>query len=268
MFDDLQPLENSALRAFLKLDKSVEGVAVRHPYKDDDQYLLKEWDVITRIGDQPIDNQGMTKLGNLRVNFRYRIQQVAKNGKLPLTVLRGGKVLPVQLEVAVERPLLIPDLKGGYPSYFIYGPVVFSTATNEFLSFISGNAGSMSAFGFNGNPLVTRRGDAPDPDRDELVVVAAPFFPHKLVNGYGSRYGSVVYSINGVEVRSLSHLVSLLRDLTDEFVVIRFEQRTGETVVFARQEILAATEEILTDNGVRNQGSPDMMAIWQGKASK
>jgi hypothetical protein len=164
--------------------------------------------------------------------------------------------------------LLIPDLKGGYPSYFIYGPMVFSTATNEFLSFVSNNAAGMSAIGFNGSPLVTRRGDAPDADRDELVVVAAPFFPHKLVNGYGNRFGSVVYSVNDVEVRSLSHLVALLRDLTSEFVVIRFEQRSGETVVFDRQAILAATEEILTDNGVRNQGSRDMMAVWEHKASQ
>jgi hypothetical protein len=27
----------------------------------------------------------------------------------------------------------------------------------------------------------------------------------------------------------------------------------------------AATEEILTDNGVRSQGSPDTMAIWNAK---
>jgi hypothetical protein len=27
--------------------------------------------------------------------------------------------------------------------------------------------------------------------------------------------------------------------------------------------MVAATEEILTDNGVRAQGSPDMMTVWQ-----
>jgi len=29
-----------------------------------------------------------------------------------------------------------------------------------------------------------------------------------------------------------------------------------------------ATEEILTDNGVRTQGSQDMMEVWQGKKTK
>ena len=34
MFDDLQTLENPALRSFLKLDKSVHGIVVHSPYED------------------------------------------------------------------------------------------------------------------------------------------------------------------------------------------------------------------------------------------
>jgi hypothetical protein len=29
--------------------------------------------------------------------------------------------------------------------------------------------------------------------------------------------------------------------------------------------MVAATEEILTDNGIRAQGSPDTLAVWQAK---
>jgi hypothetical protein len=29
--------------------------------------------------------------------------------------------------------------------------------------------------------------------------------------------------------------------------------------------MVAATEEILTDNGVRAQGSPDTLAVWEAK---
>jgi len=35
--------------------------------------------------------------------------------------------------------------------------------------------------------------------------------------------------------------------------------------VFPRAAMVAATDEILNDNGVRAQGSPDTLAIWQGK---
>jgi len=123
MFDDLQTLENPALRAFLKVDKSVQGIVVNLPYGKGSSNPLKKWDLITRIGDTKIDDQGMVNLGNnLRVRFQYLIQKLAKNGKVPLAVIRAGKELSLQLPVSTTRPMLVADLAGKYPSYFIYDP--------------------------------------------------------------------------------------------------------------------------------------------------
>ena len=266
MYDDLQTLENPALRDFLKLDKGVEGMVVHRPDKTDSSYPLKEWDVITRIGDTSIDNQGMVKIDkDLRVNFAYMIQRLAKDDKLPLTVVRAGKPLKIELPVSANRPTLAPDLHGEYPSYFVYGPIVFSRASRQFLSLFENNAGLLRILGFVKSPLVTRVFDAPSADLEELVIISSPFFPHKLANGYSNATGSVVYSINGTPVKSLKHLVALLRDLQDPFVTIEFASRSGEALVFSRAAIMAATDEILTDNGVRAQGSPDMLAVWQAK---
>src|SRR6202167_5173850 len=104
MYDDLQTLENPALREYLKLDKSVEGMIVHRPDKTDASYPLKEWDVLTRIGDIPIDNQGMIKLDrDVRVSFAYQIQRLAKDGKVPMTLVRGGKSMQIQLPVSAEH---------------------------------------------------------------------------------------------------------------------------------------------------------------------
>jgi hypothetical protein len=126
---------------------------------------------------------------------------------------------------------------------------------------------TLTYLGIVGSPLVTQRGELPTPAREELVIVASPFFPHKLSEGYASAFASVVESVNGTPVRSLKHLVSLLRDIKDDYAVIRFDQRGGEAVVFPRKEMAAATEEILNDNGIRAQGSADLMAIWNGKSA-
>ena len=263
---ETQTLENPVLRSYLKLDQSVEGAVVQSTSLQDPASPLKEWDVITKIGNSAIDNQAMVKLGdNLRVRFRYRVQQLAKNGKVPLTIIRDGKTMEVQAPVSAGRKLLIPDLNGGYPSYFIYGPIVFSRATAEFTAYLSGNAGALNAYSYIASPLVTRRGDAPSAEREELVVVSSPFFPHKLVSGYSNRFGSVIASINRVPVRSLAHLVTMLRDSKDETIVIHFDQRGGENIVVRRKEMVDATESILSDNGIRLQGTKDMMDIWNKK---
>ncbi len=269
MYDELQTLENPALREYLKLDKTVEGMVVHRPYKSDASYPLKEWDVLTRIGDTPIDNQGMVKLGkDLRVNFAYLIQRTASNGTVPMTIVRAGKAVQIQLPVSAQHPTLVTDLHGDYPSYFIYGPLVFSTATWQLVSSFENNAGLMRILGAVKSPLITRALDAPDAETEELVVISSPFFPHKLANGYSNPAGSVVYSVNGTHVRSLAHLVAVLRDLKDPFVTIEFDQKGNEALVFSRPAMLAATDDILTDNGVRAQGSANMMAVWQEKAGK
>ena len=266
IFDDLQTLENPVLRAFLKLDRTVRGMVVQRPASAAADYPLKEWDVITHIGDIGIDNQGLVRLtDDVNVRFQYRVQQVAKNGLLPLTVVRNGKPLKVSLPVQASVPRLVSALDGSYPSYFVYGPIVFSRATWEFRSFFNGNAATLNGFAFNAQPLVTRVGDEPTATRQDLVVVSAPFFPHRLVSGYDNRFGSVVYSINDIPVRSLRHMVEVLRDMKDELVVIRFDQRAGESIVLPHKKVLESTEEILSENGIRAQASSDLMGVWMAK---
>jgi S1-C subfamily serine protease len=267
MLDELQTLENPALRSFLKVDKSVEGIVVHRPDLTNPNNPLREWDVITRIAGTAVDDQGMIKLGpNLRVGFEYLIQKVARNDKVELTVVRANKAMQLEIPVSSEHHNLITDLHGSYPSYFVYGPLVFSRATTQYLGFMRNNPGIMTALGFVGSPLITRLGDTPSADREELTIVSSPFFPHDLAKGYSNPSAGVVYSINGTQVHSLKNLVTILRDLKDEFVVIEFDHRGGEALVFPRKEMVDSTEEILTDNGVRAQGSPDLLDIWQGKA--
>jgi S1-C subfamily serine protease len=261
MWDDLQTLENPALRPYLKADKSVRGMIVHRPDDDAPGYPLKQWDIVSRIGDQPIDDQGMVTIeNNLRVNFQYLIQRKAHDGTVPLTIVREGKEQQIRMPVPDHRPTLIDSLNGGYPSYFILGPVVFERATLESLALIRANSGA--AFG---SPLVSRFGDRPDAEHQELVIIPAPLFPHNLSTGYSEPTGSVVKSLNGTPIKSLAHLVALLRDLKDDYVVIDFDNRASESIVFPRAALVAATESILTDNGIREQGSPDMMKVWNGK---
>jgi S1-C subfamily serine protease len=269
LFDEFQPMENSALRSFLKLDKSVQGIVVHQPNSKDAAYPLKEWDVITKIGDTPVDDEGMIKLGpNLRVHFRYLVQKIAKNGKVPLTVVRNRKEMEVEVPVSPNLPLLMPDLDGEYPSYFIYGPMVFCKASAMFTrNFLTGTRAGKFAMWFTtmGSPLLARAADKQAFDGEELVVVPSPFFPHKLSTGYSDPYYQVVKAINGVRVKNLAHLVELLRDAKGEFIRVEFDNRYGETLVFPRAAMEASTDEILTDNGIRSQGSPDTLAIWNAK---
>jgi hypothetical protein len=179
--------------------------------------------------------------------------------------VRQGKALTLQLPVSSTRPLLIPDLRGAYPPYFVCGPLVFSVATAQFLEGFGANANALRYLSSIGSPLMARRGDRPAFPGEQLVVISSPFFPHRLAENYSNQVLHVVKSVNGIRIRNLRHLVEVLRDCQDPFVVVEFCERDSESLVFPREPLFASTDDILTDNGVRAQGSPDMLAVWNAK---
>ena len=100
---------------------------------------------------------------------------------------------------------------------------------------------------------------------EELAVVSSPFFPHRLARGYANPVAEVVKTVNDVPIKNLAHLVEVLRDSRAELIIFGFNRSGGEIFVFPRKEMLAATEEILTDNDIRTQGSPDILEVWHTK---
>jgi S1-C subfamily serine protease len=264
--DALQTLENDALRSFLKLDKKTQGMVVHSTDPSDPNDPLKPFDLLTQIASKDIDNVGMVKIKeNLRLNFHYLVQKVVKDGKVPLTVVREGKALPISLPAKNKYPQLISSLKGKYPSYFIYGPLVFSPVTNEFAAALERGGRLYAALALIGSPLALRRGDLPKFEGEELVIVSSPKFPHRIGKGYDDPFSKIVKEVNGIRVKNLRHLVELLRDSKEKYTRIVFDDKFSETIVFDHQEALKATDEILSDNGIREQASEELTAVWSKK---
>jgi hypothetical protein len=194
------------------------------------------------------------------------IQTVVKDSKVPLTVVRQGKSMAIDVPTKTKYPMLIESLKGKYPSYFIYGPLVFSPVTTEFVASFDQRGGRLySALAIMGSPLATRRGDLPQFEGEQLVVVTSPIFPNRIGKGYDNPYAKIVKEVNGVSIKNLRHFVEVLRDSKEKFTTIRFNDKFSETIVFNHSEALKITDEILSDNGIREQSSEDLTAVWSKK---
>ncbi|WP_289444688.1 hypothetical protein, partial [Klebsiella pneumoniae] len=86
--------------------------------------------------------------------------------QVPLTLIRDGERMSVELPVSPRHEMLIESLHGRYPRYFVFGPLVFAPVTTEFLS---GFERFGSVFSVIGSPLATRRGDRVRFEGEELV---------------------------------------------------------------------------------------------------
>ena len=111
------------------------------------------------------------------------------------------------------------------------------------------------------SPLLARAMDHPAFEGEEIVTLGYGLLPHKTSKGYALPPFSVVTHVNGTAVRNLAHLVELIRDAKDEFLTIDLAG-SSPPLVFRREEILKATDDILSDEGVRKQYSDDLESVW------
>ncbi len=265
LLDIMQTVENSALRARLGLDPSMGGLMVTQVSCDDDAYPLRKWDVVTHIGDQAIDRQGNISVGDeLRLSFYYLIPKLARDGHVALTVFREGESVPMRIPLRYDSDLVMRHLKGGYPPFFLCGPLVFTTASQEL---VAGMAGQMQAmfqvmFVARRNPMISRWFDRPSLPGEELVLLAPRTFSHPLCEGYGNQPFAVLSRVNDVSIKNLAHLVETIRDAKGEFISFQFGGYY-ETMVFNRQELLGSTDDILEDEGIRFPMSDELRPIWK-----
>ena len=264
LYDSIQTVENDALRQKLRLPAGVNGVMVTEPYRQDANYPLKEWDVITRIGDTPIDSEGKVAVRyDLRLSALYLVQKLAKNGYIDVTVFRDGKLIPMSVPVQSRRELVMPYLLNASPRYFILGPLVFSQVTQDYVE--RATAQRPLPASQQNSPLITRRYDKPRFDGEELVIVASPMFPDRITKGYDDPERFVLSEINGHRVTSLRDLVQFLHDDREPQITLKFakaSRRTHETMVFNRAELLESTAKVIEENGIRYPYSPDLRPLW------
>ena len=188
MHESLQTLENDALRTFLKLDKKTQGMVVHSTDRSEPNDPLKPFDVLTKIADHEIDNVGMVKIKD---NLRLQVPVFDPEGRQGRQGAddRGARRQDDSARCAGEDRSIrcsSSSLKGRYPSYFIYGPLVFSPVSNEFVSALDRQV--VYGLALIDSPLAMRRGDLPKFEGEELVVVSSPMFPHRIGKGYDNPF--------------------------------------------------------------------------------
>jgi len=258
LFISLQTMENDALKAKLKMQKGWNGIVVTKPESEDADYPLKKWDVIDAIGEHDVDDAGMvTVRNNVRLSFNYFVPKLAEGGKVELSIIRDGEKMNVQVPVVARRNRVMKSLDGGYPSYFVLGPMSFTPVYEEHRGIDARLLAS------RGSPILQRMSDEPKFEGEQLVIGPYRMFTSAVSKGYDVGYFPVLKSVNGTDIKNLRHLVETVKSSTDEFLIFAWADDGVETLVFKRLELLASTDEILEDNSIRNQMSDDVKDLWE-----
>lgn len=262
--------ENPAFRDLLRLSDEQTGVILHpSPLWVPENFSVKKRDVLLSIGGKTVDNFGRIDLAQgVKVEWTYQIQLTASNGSLPLEIWRDGAAISIEAEVVTQLPLLLRDLKGKYPSYYVYGPVTFIEVSDVLMNRVNPNLLLLAAS--RGSTLLSdikRPQDDPD---DRIVVATFSLLSHQITKGYEyPMLFPVLRSVNGDEIKNLRGLVRLLEGQTDEFTLFEFDgrnvhdlqnsSRSGpQDLAFRHKEVVRTREEILEEAGIRSYYSKDL----------
>lgn len=248
-----QTLENPALRAKLGVDSSTTGTVVI----DQAGGPLQAWDVITKIDGVPVDNKGQVQIeGGRKVTFDCIIGRFdPARGAIPLEVIRDGKRIAVELPAIDGRHGLVRTLINGDFPYLVWGPMVIGPVHNALL-----DAAILDLF-WRGSPILGALED-PRPAGDrQLLAILSPLLADPLARGYETLPGQTIKSINGMPVANMKELAEIVAHGTDEWIVMEFNERGMERLVFRRADLDRATEGILERNGIRHRASRDIRAL-------
>ena len=183
--------------------------------------VLKPGDVLTKVGQYNIDNDGMIKIYGLTLSLGEAVEQKQVGEDIEVTFYRDGVEQTGNINVALNKPVL------GYsreydkaPRYKVFAGLTFVPVSRNFLETWGGNwIGALPHYlrylFIDSDNLNDKR------ERKEYVVLSEILADE--INSYadGLRFG-VVESVNGIEIMSLGDLDGAFDKSVDGFCEIRF----------------------------------------------
>lgn len=235
-----QNLLNKSIRNYYKMNGK-SGILLSKILKGSFSYgILKDGDVLLSIDNNIVQNDATIKFRDSTVFYSYAIHKKQIGDSVEFNVLRDGGIKNLKLTITKSKPLIKNDFKK--PKYFIFGGLVFRPVTSNYIKAIKYKVSSFWYDYYYSNY------NQPIADIDELVYIQN-ILPNSSNSGYQT-YNSLVKSVNGIKVKNLRDLVSIIENNEDEFVVIKLYNNSK--IVLNHKEVLADNHKTLKNYDIAN----------------
>ena len=224
------PLENKAMRRHFDLPDNnigclvadvVKGAACDGP--------LQIGDVVMAVNGLPVDSTSMIELEGVRVRLEELAERAFAGDKMQFTILRGGEVMQTEASMAPLPSIRVLSRRyDEQPRYVVFGGLVFQP-----LNFNVVNEHQVSSEDVMVElDRFTRGGESAI--KEDLVLLTRTL-PDEVNARFSDHGRSIVTRVNGVEVKGLTHLNSLLYPGADqprpEYTVIELADAARPLVI-------------------------------------
>ena len=244
----IQELENNSLKKRFGLPEDQTGILVTDVMDESTTGgLLRKYDILLKINGHPIADDGTVEFRpNERTNADYYIEQYQIGQQANIELFREKERKQVRIKMATGQYFQV--FRKQYdtrPHYFIFGGLVFSPLTMNFLHLYGENWTDDAPI----NLLYSAMYGYWKEDKKEIVTIIK-VLPHDINIGYHNMYDEIVEEVNGVPIRDLAHLNSLIYKGSESLIELKL--RDGGLIVIDREEAEKTHDSLLKQYGVVN----------------
>jgi S1-C subfamily serine protease len=215
-------LHSGSYKDYLKVPAHEDGLVVIDTMMHSSvETLLQRDDVITRIDNYNIDNDGLVEIYGLRLHMSEVIETKHIGQTAELTFYRNGKLMKREATVALNRPILEQARQYDRPPrYVCFAGLAFVPLTRNYLEtwgrdWRTNIPHYLKYLFLDSMQLNTDR------QRKEYIVLSE-IMPDE-VNSYAADFRSrAVESINGIKIWSLDDVYKVFQRDVDDFYSIKF----------------------------------------------
>lgn len=228
-------LHSASYKDYLKVPGDEDGIVVISTMMHSSvESLLKAGDVITKIDDYNVDNDGKVQIYGLTLNMSEVIETKQIGETAELTFYRDGKLMNETATIALNRPIFEYARQYDRPAQYVcFAGLTFVPATRNFLEtwgreWITSIPYYLRYLFNNSMQLNTDR------LREEYVVLAE-IMPDEINSYAGDFENQPIESINGITIRSLDDVYSSFKKPTDNHHVLKFMGNNRPLVIDAEK---------------------------------
>jgi len=213
-------LHSESYKQYLKVPPDKEGVVVTATMLNSSvESVLQQSDVITRIDDYDIDNDGRVHIYDLRLHFSEVIEIKQIGETVELTFYRDGSEMQTTVTIALNRPVL--EWAREYdrpPRYVCFAGLVFVPVTRNFLE--TWGRGWPVDIPHYLRYLFEHSMELNTDRQLKEYVVIAEVLPDEVNSYYSGIKNVVVGSINGLTIRCIDDVYEAFKQPVGDFDLI------------------------------------------------
>ncbi|KAL3506398.1 hypothetical protein ACH5RR_031780 [Cinchona calisaya] len=253
-----QEMKHENLRKSMGMPPGRSGIFINEiePTSPESREVFKKSDILLSFDGVKIDNDGKVPCAQDggRVDYNYILFEKFNGETARVEILRDSKIIERDVKLANHKREILANIKTKPISYYIIGGFVFTSLSEKYLE-------DKFNYDYEGETpmrmLEKFSGMLKSPEKE--IVILSRVVSADINDAYDEDdfEDMEVISLNGVEIKNLKNLASMVENCEDEF--LQFDLEDGKRIVVDTKKAKSSNPKIMKKHSIHSAMSDDLL---------